>query len=58
MPPVKEATGLTFLVWNDRFNRGNARRLAREFARGLFLEVSKPREAGLRSALVPRPDLT
>jgi hypothetical protein len=58
MQPVKEAAGLTLLVWSDRFNRGGSRCFARGFACGLFLGFTGMSEAAPRSALVSRPDLT
>jgi hypothetical protein len=59
MKPVKEAAGLNFMVSNDPIDRGGSRWLARGLACGLFLlEVSESSEPPLRSAFVPRPQLT
>jgi hypothetical protein len=58
MKPVTEGSGLRLLVWDDPIDRGGPRCLARGFACGLFLEVSEPNEGRLRSAFVPRPELS
>ena len=54
--PVREATGLTFWVWNDRFDRGGSRCLAGGFVCGLFVEMQRFERRWTSLGFVPPPD--